>query len=454
MHHGGPSALVTMPKTQPSSVELLLSIGGIAARVVLEGAPAIFVEQVKARYAAFLLPSSPHIDVGFRLTLALQPVGPPPVTEKARAARIAEVEKTPLSVAATDKSLRFERWDMGVRLAAKPAPGARRRLQWVGKGHCAMNPYSLDCVLRVIYSVLLPREGGLLVHSCGLRHEAIGVVFPGASGLGKTTLARKAPDADDVLSDEMIAIRRTDDGWRVHGTPFWGDFARGGISLRSWPLRTLAFLAQRERVVMSPVTSSEAALRLLGCTLSFTKDRASVMRNVALVKQVCEEVRSVEAQLTRTATTAEIFGKLTPHLGPEVHRQVPTFSTREMISEFRSFLRKHAMYSFSPKGAGLRPFLKTGGSLLIQAVDKDELDVGDVALYWAPGKTPDQDVLRCHRVGSPMPSGVAWAHAEVLGRVSGLARDGRALPMPGRLDHLGRLFGAEVAVPILRLAGR
>jgi hypothetical protein len=42
----------------------------------------------------------------------------------------------------------------------------------------------------------------------------------------------------------------------------------------------------------------------------------------------------------------------------------------------------------------------------------------------------------------------------VLGRVSGLARDGRSLPMPGRLDSLARLFGPHVAMPILRLAGR
>jgi hypothetical protein len=53
-----------------------------------------------------------------------------------------------------------------------------------------------------------------------------------------------------------------------------------------------------------------------------------------------------------------------------------------------------------------------------------------------------------------MPSGHSWAHAEVLGRVSGLARDGRSLPMPGRLDSLARLFGPQVAMPILRLAGR
>ena len=67
---------------------------------------------------------------------------------------------------------------------------------------------------------MLPREDALLVHSCGLRHAEVGDVFPGESGLGKTTLARKAPDADDVLSDELIALRRTDEGWRVYGTPF------------------------------------------------------------------------------------------------------------------------------------------------------------------------------------------------------------------------------------------
>jgi YD repeat-containing protein len=442
-----------MPKQRPAAFELLLSIGGIAGRVVLEGAPGAFVDQVKARYAAFTLPSSPLIDVGFSLRLTLDASHVAPVSIKERAARLALIDAHPLTVTGTDKTVRLQRWDLNARLAAK-THAAGRRVRWVGKGRCAANPYSLDCVLRVVYSVLLPREDGLLVHSCGLRHAEIGVVFPGASGLGKTTLARKAPDADDVLSDELIALRRTDEGWRVHGTPFWGDFARGGISLRSWPLRALAFLAQRESVVMSPVTSADATLRLLGCVLSFQTDRPAVMRNVALAKRLCEEVRSVEAQLTRTATTAEIFGKLVPHLGPGVERKVPAFSTREMISEFRSFLRKHSLYGFSPKGTVLRPFLKAGGSLLIQAAPKDELDVGDVALYWAPGPAPDDDVLRCHRVGTPLPKGVSWAHAEVLGRVSGLTRDGRALAIPGKLDRLARLFGPEVAMPILRLAGR
>jgi hypothetical protein len=432
-------------------MSFLMSIGGIAGRLAFGRAPSTFLEQVRTRYGAFTMPASPAVAAGFSLRLRFQSM--PRVVD--HAAYLANLETRPLTVKATDKTITIKRWDIDVRLAAK-RKGTRGKVEWTGAGWCGMNPYALDCVLRVIWSVLLPREDAMLIHSCGLRHAEVGVVFPGESGQGKTTLARKAPDADDVLSDEMIAIRRApaDGTWRVLGTPFWGDFARGGISMRSWPLRAVAFLAQRDSVVMSPITSSEATLRLLGCMLCFQTDRATIERNLALVTRLCSEVRSVEAQLTRTASTAEIFGKLEPHLGPDVHRKVPTFSAREMISEFRSFLRKHQLYAFSPKGTGLRPHLKAGDSLLIQAADKDELDVGDVVLYWSPGRTPDDDVLRCHRVGTPLPKGQSWAHAEVLGRVSGLARDGRSLPMPGRLDSLARLFGPHVAMPILRLAGR
>jgi hypothetical protein len=445
----GPDDVLSKMAARAPTTNLLISIGGIAGRLALGEVPDLFLQQVRSRYGAFAMPVAPDVAAGFSLRLRFEPT--PLVAD--RAAHTANTRAHPLVVKATDKTITITRWDISVRLTAKRTRG---RTEWVGAGRCAMNPFSLDCVLRVIWSVLLPREDAMLVHSCGLRHAEIGVVFPGQSGLGKTTLAQKAPDADDVLSDEMIAIRRTPSvgGWRVYGTPFWGDFARGGISMRSWPLRTLAFLEQRDSVEMSPVTSSEATLRLLGCMLCFQTDRATIDRNVALATRLCGEVRSVEAQLTRTASTEQIFGKLEPHLGPDVHRKVPTFSAREMISEFRSFLRKHQLYAFSPKGTGLRSYLPAGGSLLIQAAEKNEVDVGDVVLYWSPGRTADDDVLRCHRIGAPLPKGQSWAHAEVLGRVSGFARDGRSLPLPGRLDSLARLFGPEVAMPILRLAGR
>jgi hypothetical protein len=341
-----------------------------------------------------------------------------------------------------------------------------------------MNPFALDSLLRVLWSIFLPLEGGALVHACGLRHGEIGVVFPGRSGAGKTTLARKAPDADDVLSDEIVALRPAPEGgvpgWRVYGTPFWGEFARGGISMRSWPLRCLGFLAQREGVAMSPITSAEATMRLLSCFVCFQTDDATVRRNLAVAAQLCSDVRAVEAQLTRGATTAEIFRKLGPHLGGEASRKDPPPSTREMISEFRAFLRKNKTYASQSKGRSMRPFLKAGDSLFVQAAGETELAAGDVLLFWSPGKKADDDLLVCHRLVGRVPSlrghgpryltkGDAVSRietfenqrqSEILGKVSAVSRDGRTVPVPGRVANLARLFGSLLAMPLQRMVGR
>jgi hypothetical protein len=424
--------------------ELLLSIGPVVGHVTFVGAPETFMAQARARYDAFTLPVAPGVARTFSITLRFDGAAPPRA-----GGRQADSLSRPLAVTSEARALTLSRWDFDVRARATKTRG---RLTWTGAGRCELNPFSLDSLLRVLWSVFLPYDGAALVHACGLRHAASGVVFPGQSGAGKTTLARKAPDADDVLSDEMVALAPTPGGWRVYGTPFWGDFARGGISMRSWPLRCIGFLSQREGVTMAPITSSEAMLRLLACFVCFQTDRATVARNLAVAARLCSDVRAVEAQLTRDATTADIFRKLGPHLGTEAARKAPPHSAREMISEFRSFLRKHRTYAWKPKGTGMRPFLKTGESLYIQAAGEGELGAGDVLLTWTPGKTPDRDVLACQRVTGARRAGAA--KVEILGKVSGLSRDGRTVQVPGRVGSLARLFGARVAMPILRQAGR
>jgi hypothetical protein len=438
-----------MKRSRPApSRTLTLSIGGLVGHLQLDGAEPVFLEQLRARYGAFELPTGDWTARDFSLRLKLDRLPPPGASA---AARLALTEANPLEVTAGASTIAARRWDFQVRLAGRSSRG---RLAYRGQGRCEASPFAVDCVLRVLFATLLPRLGGMLIHGCGLRHAAIGVVFPGVSGTGKTTLARKAPDADDVLSDEIVAVRRLDDGWRVFGTPFWGDFARGGISMRSWPLRTVGFLNQAREVAMTPITSSDATLRLLACFLSFATDRASVKRSLSVAVQLCEEVRSVEANLTRTAPTAAVFRKLAPHLGPEVTRKVPPANARELISEFRALLRKQRSYAFRPKGAVAGSWLKSGDAIAVQTLAAGgALAPGDVILSWIPGPTPDEDALACHRLP---PGGArdisAWG--EVLGRVTLVARDGKTRPLTGRVGDLARSFGPLVALPMLRLAGR
>jgi hypothetical protein len=446
----------------------MLSIGGLVAHLELVGAPPIFVSQLRARYGAFEMPVARSVvrDVSLRLQLTS-------VVVRRKADRYWET--MPLTVSASEREISVDRWDLSVRVVATPR-SQRWRTFFAGEGRCEMNPFSFDCVLRALWATLLPRRDGLLIHGCGLRHAEVGFVFPGQSGAGKTTLARKAPDPDDVLSDELCAVRRTDDGWRVYGSPFWGDFARGGISMRGWPLRTLAFLAQApdDRVTMTPITSSDATLRLLGCFVSFTTDPATVERNVALAARLCAEVRSVEASLTKNVPPAEIFRKITPHLGPEIHRKVPVANAREMISEFRALLRKHGKYASQSKGTSMRPWLRPGDSLFVEAAKESALVAGDILLYWSPGPTPEEDHLVCHRMvsRSQTAAGIPSTYVtkgdansrlerfengrryEVLGRVVAVSRDGKTRPVPGRIGNLARLVGSLAAIPVLRMVGR
>jgi hypothetical protein len=431
-----------------ASANLTLSIGGLVGHLEIEGAAPVFLEQLRARYGAFELPEGDWVARDFSLRLKLDPL-PPPGASAAK--RLALTEARPLTVTAAARAIAARRWDFQVRLAGRSSRG---RIAYRGDGRCEASPFAIDCVLRMLFATLLPRAGGMLIHGCGLRHAAIGVVFPGVSGAGKTTLARKAPDADDVLSDEIVAVRRLDDGWRVFGTPFWGDFARGGISMRSWPLRTVGFLNQAREVAMTPITSSDATLRLLGCFLSFAIDRASVERSLAVAAQLCAEVRSVEANLTRTAPAAAVFRKLAPHLGPEVTRQVPPANARELISEFRALLRKQRSYAFRPKRTAAGGWLKSGDAIAVQTLGLGgALAPGDVLLSWIPGPTPDEDALACHRLPASGARDTAIS-GELLGRVILVARDGKTRPLPRRVGDLARSFGPLVALPMLRMAGR
>lgn len=445
---GQPNRTRPVRRATQSSHPLLLSIGGLVGQLDVAGAPPLFREQLHARYGAFELPPTSPAARDFVVRLDMRSVNlstSPAAVERRRAQTYAR----PLAVDAAGRRIAARRWDFDVRLAGRAARDGR--VVYRGDGQCEMSPFAVDTVLRVIFATLLPRAGGMLIHACGLRHEAVGVIFPGQSGAGKTTLARKAPDADDVLSDEMVAVRRLDDGWRVFGTPFWGDFARGGISMRSWPLRTVAFLTQTREVGMTPITSSDATLRLLGCFLSFATDRASIERCLAVAVELCAEVRSVQAGLTRAAPTPAVFRKLAPHLGPDVTRQTPPANARELISEFRALLRRQRAYTFRPRGVA--GWLKAGDALSVEAPSSARpFDPGDVLLSWVPGATPDDDALICHRAGDRAPAKAAAG--ELLGRVAVLARDGRTLALSGAASELTARLAPMLALPVLRMAGR
>jgi hypothetical protein len=128
-----------------------------------------------------------------------------------------------------------------------------------------LNPvsYPLD---QVLFIYALARRAGALVHAAGAQMGTKGLIFPGRSGAGKTTLSRLLLGAEglSLLSDDRIAIRRTDGSFGAFGTPWPGD---AGIAVNEqMPLSAILFLRHADHNEIGPLSEQQALERLLPVT--------------------------------------------------------------------------------------------------------------------------------------------------------------------------------------------
>ena len=140
-----------------------------------------------------------------------------------------------------------------------------------GELRAAPNEQSLDAFLRSLTSALLLRAGGLMLHSAGLIRNGRAYLFPGKSGAGKSTLSRLAAAAGcEVISDEINMLRPRGTGFRVYGSPFWGELRAAGRP-GSWPLGGIFLLKKARHNAAAPCGKAEAFKVLLRCLLNFDK---------------------------------------------------------------------------------------------------------------------------------------------------------------------------------------
>ncbi len=129
-----------------------------------------------------------------------------------------------------------------------------------GSGHATI-PDSLahlDLFVRIALGVGLLREGETLLHAAAVLRDSFGVVFSGPSGAGKSTIAGLCRDDGlTVLADEMVVVRRSGLGVRVHGSPFWHGVDRSG------PAGALFFLAHAKSPAIERVSPERALPELM-----------------------------------------------------------------------------------------------------------------------------------------------------------------------------------------------
>jgi len=436
-----------MTRTDPR--ELLLSVAGITGHLTLDLSDS-FVEEIVNRYDDFLIPPAPWTGREFSLRLTGRET-PPQASGEA-----------PPVVHSSDVEITIGRWDFEARLES--GCGGR---PWTGTATIRESVYSVDTLLRILWSILLRRAGGGLFHSCGLRSGDDGILFPGVSGAGKTTLARKAASLEDVLSDEIVPVRRMDDGgWRIYSSPFWGEFGKGRGSLAGYRLAGVGFLKKAGRLSVDPLAPGEAVQRLLETLLCFELGREAIERNMQMVLGLASDVPMVLVSTALETPADQVLGEISRHgPNPPALPGAPRKS-REMISELRSLLKNGGQHAIVSKGASMRPFIRSGDTLFIRALGERSPSAGDVLVYWIPGETEEADALICHRMiaGAPksrtLTKGDAFASidrvrdgrdAEILGTVVALSRKGEVRPLQGRLAKLAALLTSLVAAPVVKM---
>ena len=133
---------------------------------------------------------------------------------------------------------------------------------------CVLNPAGLNSFLRFLYSLVLLKEPGFLVHAAGLVKNEKGYVFPGKSGVGKTTIARLSPDTT-LLSDDLPLVK-TGGVPLIFGTPFWGGLAVGGEKI-SAPLARIYFPVKDTKNYTEKLNPRQVLEKLLPNVVFFFK---------------------------------------------------------------------------------------------------------------------------------------------------------------------------------------
>lgn len=189
------------------------------------------------------------------------------------------------------------------RLLSSEEPGARYVVRYGAPPQAPI--VALQSELTAFSFALAARGLGLIAHSCAfVLPDGPGVLCPGRSGAGKTTLARLLRDnapAIDLLTDDR-AIVTLEDSLTLWGSP-WPGAARVAASGGA-PLAAVMFIRHGNSVALRDVPSGEAFRRIVGSLSMPLWEPARCGRALELVDAIVSGTIVVEATYPPTADAA------------------------------------------------------------------------------------------------------------------------------------------------------
>jgi hypothetical protein len=147
-----------------------------------------------------------------------------------------------------------------------------------------------DVLDRFIFTVLLSRRRGVVMHGCGVVADGEGMLFTGLSGAGKSTLADlwEKRKGVTVIGDERIVARQVDGRFWIYGTPWYSTAMT--FSPLGAPLKRVWFIRHSPVNQATPLGASEAIKTLLTQSFSDFSEPADALSTLDLLGDLAEQV--------------------------------------------------------------------------------------------------------------------------------------------------------------------
>jgi hypothetical protein len=151
----------------------------------------------------------------------------------------------------------------------------------------------------------LIERGGMLLHSSAVVKDGRAYLISGNSGVGKSTHTgywlRLFEDAY-ILNDDKPALRLTENGFMVYGTPWSGkhDINRNCCA----PLGGIAFIERSDRDFIEPMAHKDAAVNMMAQTVRCIK-RGSMEKLLVTFDKLLRSVPVYRLGATNGVSAAE-----------------------------------------------------------------------------------------------------------------------------------------------------
>ena len=186
----------------------------------------------------------------------------------------------------------------------------KRVLSWIDGSLGA-----IEASIQIVLQRTLAQRGGLLVHASAGIYQGQGILVPGPSGVGKSTVAREA-GFDQVLSDEMVIVEKVEPSdmlpnmsYQIFSTPFWSEGRTLPLVMIHAPLSLICYPVKSTYSKLLTCNPAEAITHLLSAITLYELASASSQHH-----------KSILFDITCHLCTSTLNQKLLfPKYGPWLH---------------------------------------------------------------------------------------------------------------------------------------